>query len=163
MKRVNGLIYPGLFLTVWSLPFTAWWSAETVSGFATRKGTHSFPFLQMYLELKLSIGKVRAKKATTENANYHLFWQVGVKKNKLRVVETSIEILQKDFSLHVCVSKWLSFSSSFCPAFLLAFHSETLLSMETSYILYQLWTYPLLTLDKKRVVCKVKLHTSSLL
>lgn len=52
MKRVNGLIYPGLFLVVWSLPFTAWWSAETVSGFATRKGTHSFPFLQMYLELR---------------------------------------------------------------------------------------------------------------
>lgn len=52
MKRVNGLIYPGLFLTVWSLPFTAWWSAETVSGFATRKGTHSFPLLQMYLELR---------------------------------------------------------------------------------------------------------------
>lgn len=63
----------------------------------------------MYLELKLSIGKVRAKKATTENANYGLFWQVGVKKNKLRVVETSIEILQKGFSLCVYASNWLVF------------------------------------------------------
>lgn len=114
---MNGLIYPGLFLTVWSLPFTAWWSAETVSGFATRKGTHSFPFLQMYLELKLSIEKVRAKKATTENANYSLFWQVGVKKNKLRVVETGIEILQKGFSLCVHASNWLDyfFFSFFLP------------------------------------------------
>lgn len=68
----------------------------------------------MYLELKLSIGKVRAKKATTENANYHLFWQVGVKKNKLRVVETGIEILQKDFSLCMYASNWL-FLSFFLP------------------------------------------------
>lgn len=77
----------------------------------------------MYLELKLSIRKVRAKKATTENANYGLFWQVGVKKNKLRVVETGIEILQKDFSLCVYASNWLFFSSLFCPAFLVAFHN----------------------------------------
>lgn len=62
----------------------------------------------MYLELKLSIGKVWAKKAT-ENANYRLFWQVGVKKNKLRVVETGIEILQKDFSVCVYASNWLVF------------------------------------------------------
>lgn len=40
---------------------------------------------------------------------YHLFWQVGVKKNKLRVVETGIEILQKDFSLCVYASTWLFF------------------------------------------------------
>lgn len=67
----------------------------------------------MYLELKLSIGKVRAKKATTENANYHLFWQAGVKKNKLRVVETGIEILQKDFSLCVYVpTGWFFLLSS---------------------------------------------------
>lgn len=82
MKRVNGLIYAGLFLTVWSLPFTAWWSAETVSGFATRKGAHLFPFLQMYLELRWEHRKNYSQKSNQwrcKNANCSLFWQVGVK------------------------------------------------------------------------------------
>lgn len=86
----------------------------------------------MYLELKLSIEKVRAKKAT-ENANYHLFWQVGVKKNKLRVVETGIKIYSR-ISPCVCMlpTGWVFSFFFFYPAFLVAFHSYTLLPMEIS-------------------------------
>lgn len=46
----------------------------------------------------MSTGKIAAKTTATEKANSSLFWQVSVKKNRLRVVETYREILQRGFS-----------------------------------------------------------------
>lgn len=54
----------------------------------------------------MSIRKITAKEATTENMKYGLFWQITVEKNRLRVSETGTENLQKDFSLYAYASDW---------------------------------------------------------